>query len=116
MSQWEPKPALDVNPWSLLPSIGFSKRATLVAESAWTLYVIVFLVYRSDVVACLLLGFIGGWALYYIARRLGGRVAFELGAAPEISSDSPFQLRLIADITHIGFFVLAAVGIAVWHA
>ena len=113
MSRWDPKPPLDVNPWSLIPNIGFSRRGTLVAEAFWIAYVAGFFLYRwGNPAVFLAFGFLGGFALYYISDRLGGRVAKELGAAPRIDADSPFQMRLIADVLHIGALVLSASVIA----
>ena len=114
MSRWDPRPPLDVNPWSLLPSIGFSKRAAVIVEIIWALYVFGFLICRSgEIGGYLLLGLAGGWALYYIANRLGGRTAKPFRAGPEISSESMFQMRLIGDVAHILILASTAYGIAV---
>jgi hypothetical protein len=114
MTRWEPKLPIDVHPWSLLPSIGLSRRATVIAEVLWLAYAIAFYVnHASQHYVFWVLVLLGGWSLRYIADRLGGRAAKPLGAAPQITPDSPFQFRLIADISGLCMLAVAAAFIAV---
>jgi hypothetical protein len=107
MSRWDAKEPLDLNPWSLLPSVGLTKHAALWAQVIWALFIVVCAIIRSAP-ALVVMGilFVSGWHLWYITNRLGGRVGVLLGVGGRVSPDSSFQWRLVGDL--LSLFICGA--------
>jgi hypothetical protein len=110
---WESRPLLDDHPWSLLPVIGLSKLAAVVAQVAWLGFVLLFATLRpSDLPSLLPSWLLGAWFVFYITQRLGGRDAMVGGAAPRIRPDSTFQVRLVIDVLYVVLLIVLAGVIA----
>jgi hypothetical protein len=112
-ARWGPQPLLEERQWSLLPVVHLSVRSAAAMQAAWAAFAITFIVIRTlNLFSPFGFWLLGAWALFYITQRLGGRQAMIGGAAPKIRPDSPFQLRLLLDLFHLGVLGAMAAAIA----
>jgi hypothetical protein len=112
-SPWAPRELLDLNPWSLLPAIGLSKSMAWLAQVLWLAFAAVFAILRPDEWQSIGVTWLfGAWALFYITQRLGDREAIVGGAAPHVTRDTQFQLRLATDALFVLLLLFASVVIA----
>jgi hypothetical protein len=106
MSRWDPKLPLDASEWSLLPNIGLTNKSAMLAQCGW-LAVSVGLYLLNDglpIWVVVLSWLMGAAALKYITNRLSGRGAIATAGGDVVDSESPFQMRLLGDLTYVGLF------------
>jgi hypothetical protein len=109
-SRWEPKPLLDNNTWSLVPTVGLSIKAGWFIQ--FGLLIVAAIVYIGLNRAIAEVGFswfCAAWSLGYLNNRLGGREA-QLGV-PRIRSDSSFQERLLVDTSAVVIFAMSILAL-----
>lgn len=109
-SRWEPKPLLDENPWSLVPSVGLSARAGwLMQVGLVTVAILVYVSVERTLGQLAFAWFCSAWSFRYLTQRLGGREA-QFGVS-RVSSESSFQERLLMDIAVLAAFAISALAL-----
>ena len=109
-SRWEPKPLLDDNPWSLVPSIALSIKAGWFMQVGLLLVAaIVYVSLNRSIMELGIAWFCAAWSLRYLTNRLGGREA-QLGV-PRIWPDSSFQERLLVDTFALAMFAMSILAL-----
>ena len=108
-NRWEPRPLLQENPWSLIPSIGLTKPLAWITRGLWVAITIMSILTRPvEWQSTAGVGLLGILAMFYITQRLGAREA-TLGAGVHVTPDSPFEIRLLADSLCLFMLLFAVV-------